>query len=93
MVFPRHRNAKKPKAMDASAEACQTATQHTGTIMPITKAAPALEKVAITEEMKVCVWGGGCLGVGVVGGMAWVVLSGKLGCLRNQGFLVVQLVS
>jgi large subunit ribosomal protein L13e len=52
VVFPRHRNSKKPKAMDASAEECQTATQHKGTVMPISKAAPTLEKVAITADMK-----------------------------------------
>lgn len=39
--------------MDASAEECQTATQHKGTLLPITKAAPTLEKVAITADMKV----------------------------------------
>jgi hypothetical protein len=49
--------------MDASAEECQTATQHKGTVMPISKAAPTLEKVAITADMKVrggvCAFGGG----------------------------------
>jgi hypothetical protein len=39
--------------MDASAEECQTATQHKGTLLPIVKAAPTLEKVAITADMKV----------------------------------------
>lgn len=39
--------------MDASAEAVQTATQHKGTVMPISKAAPTLEKVALTADMKV----------------------------------------
>lgn len=39
--------------MDSSAEECQTATQHKGTVMPISKAAPTLEKVAITADMKV----------------------------------------
>jgi hypothetical protein len=39
--------------MDASAEECQTATQHKGTVLPISKAAPTLEKMAITAEMKV----------------------------------------
>ncbi|KAF8058400.1 RPL13 [Scenedesmus sp. PABB004] len=50
VVFPR--NAKKPKAMDASADECKTATQLKGAVMPITKAAPKLEKVTITAEMK-----------------------------------------
>jgi len=47
--------------MDASAEECQTATQHKGTVMPISKAAPTLEKVALTADLKVrvCVGGGG----------------------------------
>jgi large subunit ribosomal protein L13e len=52
VVFPRARNAKKPKAMDASAEECKTASQAKGALMPISKAAPALEKVAITADMK-----------------------------------------
>ncbi|WIA17463.1 hypothetical protein OEZ85_014307 [Tetradesmus obliquus] len=52
VVFPRARNAKKPKAMDASAEECKTAGQAKGTLMPVVKAAPALEKVAITGDMK-----------------------------------------
>jgi len=39
--------------MDASAEECSTATQLKGPIMPITKAAPTLEKMAITADMKV----------------------------------------
>lgn len=52
VVFPRHRNSKKPKAMDGSAEECQTATQLKGAIQPISKAAPTLEKVAITADMK-----------------------------------------
>eukprot|EP00879_Flechtneria_rotunda_P000168 GHRR01000238.1.p1 GENE.GHRR01000238.1~~GHRR01000238.1.p1 ORF type:complete len:211 (+),score=62.11 GHRR01000238.1:137-769(+) len=52
VVFPRHRNAKKPKALDASAEERQTASQLKGIIMPISRAGPTLEKAAITEEMK-----------------------------------------
>jgi hypothetical protein len=39
--------------MDASAEECKTASQVKGALMPISKAAPALEKVAITPDMKV----------------------------------------
>jgi hypothetical protein len=50
------------QAMDASAEAVQTATQHKGTVMPISKAAPTLEKVALTADMKVS--GGGKRGTG-----------------------------
>ena len=53
LIFPRHRNEKKPKAMDASVEDAKTATQQKGTILPISKAAPTLEKVAITADMKV----------------------------------------
>jgi len=52
LIFPRHRNEKKPKAMDVSVEDAKTATQHKGTILPISKAAPTLEKVAITADMK-----------------------------------------
>eukprot|EP00882_Tetradesmus_deserticola_P000153 GHRQ01000172.1.p1 GENE.GHRQ01000172.1~~GHRQ01000172.1.p1 ORF type:complete len:232 (+),score=101.75 GHRQ01000172.1:64-696(+) len=52
VVFPRARNAKKPKAMDASAEECATAGQAKGVLMPISKAQPTLEKVAITSDMK-----------------------------------------
>ena len=48
-----HPAVSPPQAMDASAEECQTATQHKGTVMPISKAAPTLEKMAITAEMKV----------------------------------------
>jgi hypothetical protein len=39
--------------MDASAEECATAAQVKGALMPISKAAPTLEKVAITGDMKV----------------------------------------
>ncbi len=50
VVFPRRAN--KPKAGDASAEELKTAAQLKGTLMPITKAAVAVEKVAITEAMR-----------------------------------------
>jgi len=50
VLFPR--NAKKPKAGDASAEEQQTATQAKGTLLPIVKAAPKLETAAITADMK-----------------------------------------
>ena len=50
VVFPRR--ATKPKAGDASAEELKTATQLKGTVMPVTKPVAALEKVAITEEMR-----------------------------------------
>jgi hypothetical protein len=39
--------------MDASAEERATAGQVKGALMPIGKAAPTLEKVAITADMKV----------------------------------------
>lgn len=42
-----------PQAMDSSAEDLKTVTQVTGTLQPITKEAPKLEKVAITADMKV----------------------------------------
>lgn len=41
------------QAMDASAEERSTVSQVKGTLLPITKAAPTLEKVAITADMKV----------------------------------------
>jgi len=50
IVFPK--NAKKPKAKDASAAECKTATQLTGTVLPITKQAAAPEFVAVSAEMK-----------------------------------------
>lgn len=50
VVFPRRAN--KPKAGDASAEELKTATQLKGTILPITRAKAALEKVTITSEMR-----------------------------------------
>eukprot|EP00877_Chromochloris_zofingiensis_P010088 jgi/Chrzof1/5332/Cz15g22130.t1 len=50
VIFPR--NAKKPKAFEASAEDVSTVTQVKGTLMPITKAKPALEFTKITEDMK-----------------------------------------
>lgn len=59
VVFPRR--AGKPKAGDASAEELQTAAQLKGKLLPATKAAAALEKVAVTADMKV--GGGGPRGV------------------------------
>lgn len=50
VVFPRRAN--KPKAGDASAEELKTATQFQGTVLPISRAKAALEKVAVTAEMK-----------------------------------------
>ena len=51
MVFPR--KGSKPKAGDASAEELSTAAQAKGSrVMPVTKAAAVLEKVALTAEMK-----------------------------------------
>jgi large subunit ribosomal protein L13e len=50
VVFPRRAN--KPKAGDASPEDLKAVAQLKGTLMPISKAATALEKVAVTEEMR-----------------------------------------
>lgn len=50
VLFPRR--AGKPKAGDASAEELATASQFTGKLLPITAAKPALEKVALTDEIK-----------------------------------------
>jgi large subunit ribosomal protein L13e len=50
VVFPRRAN--KPKAGDASAEELKTAAQLKGTLLPITRSKAALEKVAITAEMR-----------------------------------------
>lgn len=51
VVFPRR--AGKPKAGDAAAEELATAAQLKGKLMPVSTPAPALEKVAITADMKV----------------------------------------
>ncbi|KAK3237068.1 60S ribosomal protein L13 [Cymbomonas tetramitiformis] len=50
LLFPR--NLKKPKNGDSTAEELQTADQLAGVILPTTKAAPAVEFVALTEEQK-----------------------------------------
>ena len=51
VLFPR--NLKKPKAGDASAEECQTATQLGGTtVMAPKKRAPTLKMVALDSEQK-----------------------------------------
>jgi len=50
VVFPRR--AGKPKAGDAAAEELQTAAQLKGKLLPISKPAAALEKVAVTADMK-----------------------------------------
>ncbi|KAL4418682.1 hypothetical protein ABPG77_008691 [Micractinium sp. CCAP 211/92] len=50
VVFPRR--AGKPKAGDAAAEELATAAQLKGKLMPVSTPAPALEKVAITADMK-----------------------------------------
>jgi len=52
LIFPRHRNVKKPKAMDASPEEAKTAVQAEGVLLPITKAAHVVEKIAITADLK-----------------------------------------
>lgn len=76
--------------MDASAEAVQTATQHKGTVMPISKAAPTLEKVALTADMKVR--GGGFKCIGSSGG---ILLSGGKGTYikADMGHIGVNLQS
>jgi hypothetical protein len=51
VLFPRR--AGKPKAGDSPAEELAAAQQLRGPLLPAAKAAPALEKVAVTEEMKV----------------------------------------
>jgi large subunit ribosomal protein L13e len=50
VLFPRPN--RKPKAGEANAADIKAVEQLTGTIMPIRKEAPALQKVAITAEMK-----------------------------------------
>jgi len=50
VVFPRRAN--KPKAGDASAEELKTAVQLKGAVLPISKAKPAVEKIAITDAMR-----------------------------------------
>jgi len=50
VIFPR--NAKKPKAFEASAEDVKTAQQVKGTVLPITAAKAAVEMVKITPELK-----------------------------------------
>jgi large subunit ribosomal protein L13e len=49
LVFPRR--SKKPKAGD-STEDPKSVAQLKGALLPATKAAPAVETVAVTEEMK-----------------------------------------
>lgn len=50
VLFPVRAN--KPKAADASAEECKTATQLKGTINPHVPTVPAVEMVEVTQEMK-----------------------------------------
>jgi large subunit ribosomal protein L13e len=50
VVFPRR--SKKPKAGDSPAEQLQTVAQHTGVLLPAKRAAPEVETVTITDEMK-----------------------------------------
>ena len=51
MLFPR--KSKKPKQGDSAEEDRQTATQFTGPIMPPSHHKAPLEKVKITDELKV----------------------------------------
>lgn len=51
VIFPR--NAKKPKAFEtAGAGSTSAVAQHKGTVMPISKAKPAVQMVKITSDMK-----------------------------------------
>lgn len=50
VLFPRRAN--KPKAGDSSAEELKAVAQLKGALLPITAAKPALEKVAVTADMK-----------------------------------------
>ena len=50
VIFPR--NAKKPKAFEASLEDAKNVAQLKGTVMPVVAEKPALEYVKITSEMK-----------------------------------------
>eukprot|EP00889_Picochlorum_renovo_P003536 jgi/Picre1/30566/NNA_005928.t1 len=50
VVFPRRAN--KPKAGDASADELKAVEQLKGKVMPIVAEKPALEKIAITDEMR-----------------------------------------
>ena len=50
VIFPR--DAKKPRKFEAAKEDAAAVAQVKGAVMPITKEAPKLESVALTEEMK-----------------------------------------
>jgi large subunit ribosomal protein L13e len=50
VVFPRR--SRKPKAGDASPEELKTSTQLKGVLLPLDHSKPALEKIALTQEMK-----------------------------------------
>lgn len=50
VIFPR--DAKKPRKFEAAKEGAAAVAQVKGAVMPITKEAPKLESVALTEEMK-----------------------------------------
>ena len=87
VLFPR--NAKKPKDGEASAEAKAGATQLAGnTVLPLVHAAPALEKVAITAEMKVRAAGGfaaqGLTNKGTVDGFGGGCFRGSTACVVEQ---------
>lgn len=51
VLFPRR--SKKPKKGDATAEELSAVSQHTGPLLPIVHKKPALEKVTLTDELKV----------------------------------------
>ena len=51
VIFPRR--SKKPKKGDSSAEELSAVTQHTGPLLPIVHEKPSLERVTLTDELKV----------------------------------------
>lgn len=84
VVFPRR--AGKPKAGDAAAEELATAAQLKGKLMPAAKPAAALEKVAVTAEMKVGGFRQGVEGGGRALGSAapWILVDALcLWCLHG----------
>ena len=50
VLFPRR--SRKPKAGDSAAEELSVAAQLKAKLLPITKAAPVIQSVAVTAEMK-----------------------------------------
>lgn len=50
VIFPR--NAKKPKAFEASVEDSKAVAQHTGPLLPITAEKPSAELMKVTADLK-----------------------------------------